>query len=252
METKKENLHGKAIYRPSGKEAEYSAWACNLYIGCSHNCSYCYNNHSLMSATLGGTMVRLKAVLGNEETAFNIFKSELKRWMPMIIADGRLHFNFVSDPCLPETINLNWRCIELALSMGVPVQVLTKRADRLAHPAVQNALCYKSLIRVGLSLTGCDELEPGASPNAERVVAMNILHDAGISTWASIEPIIDPQRSLDMIKQTLDCCDHYKIGVLSGKKDYTPEQIRQFIGAVNSLNPRSIYWKNSVITFINK
>lgn len=205
-----------------------------------------------MSATLGGTMVRLKAVLGNEETAFNIFKSELKRWMPMIMVDGGLHFNFVSDPCLPQTIVLNWRCIELALSMGIPVQVLTKRADWLAHPAVLNALCYKSLIRVGFSLTGCDELEPGASPNAERIQAMQILHDAGISTWASIEPIIDPQRSFDMIQQTIGCCDHFKIGILSGKKSYTPEQIRCFMSAVNALTPSSVYWKNSIMTFISK
>lgn len=190
-----------------------------------------------MSATLGGTMVRLKAVLGNEETAFNIFKSELKRWMPMIIADGGLHFNFVSDPCLPETIVLNWRCIDYALSQGVPAQVLTKRADWLGHPAVQNALCNKSLMRVGFSLTGCNELEPGASSNEERIWAMQALHEAGIWTWASIEPIIDPQRSLEMVSKTIGCCDHFKIGILSGKKSYTPEQIRCFMSAVNALTP---------------
>lgn len=33
-----------------------------------------------------------------------------------IIENGPLHFNFVSDPCLPETIELNWKCIEYALS----------------------------------------------------------------------------------------------------------------------------------------
>ena len=28
---KKNDFHGKAIYEPSGKTAEYSNWACNLY-----------------------------------------------------------------------------------------------------------------------------------------------------------------------------------------------------------------------------
>ena len=80
---------------------------------------------------------------------------------------------------------------------------------------------------------------------------MRKLHNAGIATWASIEPIIDPQKSLAMVKQSIDCCDHFKIGVLSCKKSYTPDHIRQFVGMVNNLNPRSIYWKNSLLDFIH-
>lgn len=249
---KTNNIHGRAIYKPNGKAAEYSGWACNLYNGCSHDCAYCYNNHSLMSKTLGGTQVRIKASLGDEETAYVIFKSELLRFKDQIIKDGGLHFNFVSDPCLPETINLNWQCISFALAQGVPVQVLTKRADWLVHPAVQDGLSHKSLIRIGFSLTGSDSLEPGASPNEERILAMRILHDAGFSTWASIEPIIAPDMSLAMVEQTIDCCDHYKIGVLSGKKAYTPNQIRVFAERVRSLNPHSVYWKKSIIDYIQK
>lgn len=247
------NFHGRAIYKPSGKAAEYSGWACNLYNGCSHNCAYCYNNHSLMSATLGGTNVRLKASLQDAATAFSIFSAELVKCRDSIIKDGGLHFNFVSDPCLPGTIDLNWQCISFAINQGVPVQVLTKRADWLDHPAVQYALsCKAMMVRIGFSLTGCDALEPGASPNIERIKSMRLLHNAGIPTWASIEPIIYPQQSYSMIQQSLDCCDHYKIGVLSGKKDYTPQQIRNFVNAVAALNPRSVYWKQSIQDFVKK
>ena len=28
------------IYEPKGKAREYSPYACNLYIGCSHRCQY--------------------------------------------------------------------------------------------------------------------------------------------------------------------------------------------------------------------
>ena len=245
-------IHGKAIYRPKGKAAEYSPWACNTYNSCSNNCTYCYCSHGLFSATLGGETVRLKKSLGDEKTAYQIFSVELAKWKNRIIADGGLHFTFVSDPCLPETIDLTWRCINLALSQDVPVQVLTKRADWLGHPAVQQALGYKHLIRVGFSLTGCDYLEPGASPNQDRIEAMRVLHNAGISTWASIKPIIDPEKSFEMIQQSLDCCDHYKVGVLSGKKDYTPQQIRDFVEAVVALNPRSVYWKESLREYVKK
>lgn len=244
--------HGNCIYMPNRRAAEYSPFACNLYNGCSHNCAYCYNNHGITSGVLGGETVHLKKSLVDETTAYEIFCKELNKFRGDIINNGgALHFNFVSDPCLPQTIELNWKCINYALSQGVPCQVLTKRADWLDHLAVREALEFKELIRIGFSLTGCDELEPGASPNEERISAMRILHNAGIATWASIEPIIDPQKSLAMVKQSIDCCDHFKIGVLSGKKSYTPDQIRQFVNEVNSLNPRSVYWKDSLLDFIH-
>ncbi|RHK50458.1 hypothetical protein DW060_07390 [Leyella stercorea] len=238
----------KAIYKVNGKAAKYSPFACDLYNGCPHECSYCHNNHSSMSKTLGGKTVRLKKQLVDEDTAYEIFCKELARYRSEIISSGSpLHFSFVSDPCLSETIELNWKCIDYTISQGVPVQVLTKRADWLFHPAVQNALCHKDLIKVGFSLTGCDALEPGASPNAERISAINFLHFAGISTWASIEPIIDPHRSLCMIARTVNCCDHYKVGILSGKKKYSPQQIRDFMDVVKSFDFLSVYCKNSTI-----
>ena len=249
---KKNDFHGKAIYEPSGKAAEYSNWACNLYNGCPHSCTYCFNDHNIMAGTLGGNIVSLKKSLVDTETAFKIFVSELTRHRETIIKDGGLHFNFVSDPCLPETIELNVRCMDEAQSQGVFCKVLTKRADWLHHPAVQNALSHKGLISVGFTLTGRDDLEPGASSNMERVHAMAELHNAGISTWASIEPVIDPVLSFAMIVETLGFCDHYKIGILSGKKDYTPQQIRDFVAQVQSLGHTSVYWKESLREFISK
>lgn len=242
----------KAIYKPAGKAGEYSSWACNLYNGCSHMCSYCFNDHGIMKGAVGGQNVRLKVSLVNEGAAYGIFCKELDKYREAIFADGALHFNFVSDPCLPETIVLNWKCIDYAISQGVPCQVLTKRADWINHRAVQNALGHPELLRVGFSLTGCDELEPGASTNDERICAMQVLHQGGIPTWSSIEPIIDPKRSLDMVARTINCCDHYKIGILSGKKDYTPQQIRDFAMAVTALNPCSVYWKLSLQEFVQK
>lgn len=240
------------IYPPGGKAGEYAPWAANFYNGCCNGCIYCFNNTGLMSGTLGGLQVRLKKTLIDEQTAFQIFCKDLDKYHDKIIEDGPLHFNFVSDPCLPETIELNWKCIEYALAHGVPVQVLTKRADWLNHPSVQKALGYLNLLAVGFSLTGCDDLEPGASTNDQRIWAMQVLHNAGIHTWASIEPIIDPTKSLDMVARTIDCCDHFKIGILSGKKAYNSQNIRDFVVKVNNLHPKSVYWKESLRKFVEK
>ena len=84
-----------------------------------------------MSATVGGTIVRLKKQLVDEATAFKIFQKELKKYKEQIKADGALHFNFVSDPCLSETIVLNAMCIDYAISQGEPCMILTKRANFL-------------------------------------------------------------------------------------------------------------------------
>lgn len=55
-----------------------------------------------------------------------------------------------------------------------------------------------------------------------------------------------------MIQKSLDCCDHYKIGILSGKKSYSPQDIRDFVTAVNALNPKNVVWKKSLLEFIKK
>ena len=79
MKTTK-NPH-KAIYQPRGKAGEYSPWAVNFYNGCPCACSYCYKDKGLARGTLGGTNVRLKTSLVNEQTAFEIFCKELNKWL---------------------------------------------------------------------------------------------------------------------------------------------------------------------------
>ena len=113
----------KIIYRPAGPASEYSKWAANFYNGCHNMCTYCYCNNGFLAKTLGGTNVRLKKSLIDETTAYDIFCKELDKYKVEIIKDGGIHFNFVSDPCLPSTIKLNWKCIDYALEQGVPIQV---------------------------------------------------------------------------------------------------------------------------------
>jgi hypothetical protein len=66
-------------------------------------------------------------------------------------------------------------------------------------------------------------MEPNASTNAKRISVMRLLkeHHPVVKTWASIEPVIDWQHAEMVVRMSLDCCDHYKIGLRSGvKKDY--------------------------------
>lgn len=242
------SFHGKVIYNPSGKAGEYSYWAANFYNGCSAKCEYCYNRKGVVAKVLGGDVPTLKKCLKNEETALNVFKKEVDQNLFKLREHG-LFFNFVSDPCLPETFELNKNAWYYCYELIVPIKVLTKQTWWVKKFLEEPFLCPKAFV-FGFTLTGHDELEPGAATNAERIEAMKILHDAGFKTWASIEPIIDFHASADMIYKVKGFCDLYKIGLQSGKK-YNKQDALEFIEWVNEYIPQSVYYKDSILDLLS-
>lgn len=238
---------GKAIYNPSGKAAEYSEWACNLYNGCSAKCEYCYNRHGITAKVLGADMPTLKKSLINEREALLIFQDELIRNADEIRKHG-LFFNFVSDPCLKETYELNSRAWFFCDQLDIPVKILTKQTWWLENFFSRIKNNYK-LFAIGFTLTGHDELEPGAASNLDRIEAMKCLYNAGYKTFASIEPIIDIESSLKMIREACNHVDLLKIGLQSGKS-YTQKELLDFMVKVHNLSEVygfSIYYKDSIL-----
>lgn len=225
----KPEFNGKAIYNPKGKAGEYAPWACNFYTGCSNDCEYCYCKRGFLSH-VWDDVPHLKKCFKDERKALEIFEKELVENLEALKATS-LFFTFSSDPFLPGVKSTYWAAAACALSHGVRVQFLTKRADFVNdHFLIRNAI-WKTHLAFGFTLTGCDGKEPGASTNQERIEAMRILHERGFKTFASIEPIVDFDSSLRMIKETIGFCDLYKIGLMSGvKKDYyDDEDVRGFI-----------------------
>ena len=234
---------GKAIYNPAGRAGEYSYWACNFYKGCSNGCTYCYLKKGVLNHCLGGNEPELKACFKYPDHAIEVFQNELIDNRAELQKHG-LFFTFTSDPFLEKTIDLTVRAIDICMANKVPVKLLTKRADWIEGYFTANGqFCpfpylvkheYHSQIAFGFTLTGHDELEPGASTNAERIEAMRKLHDAGFKTFASIEPVIDFKSSLKMIKESRYYCDLFKIGLESGKK-YHKDELINFILSVMEL-----------------
>jgi len=107
-------------------------------------------------------------------------------------------------------------------------------------------------IAFGFTLTGHDELEKGASTNIERIKAIRKLHEAGFKTWASIEPILYFDSATRMIELSMEYCDLYKIGLMSGSKPNV-EDLRSFVSHTNwysTIKPGfKIYWKDSISKF---
>lgn len=252
MEEKKQ-FNGKAIYKPKGKAGEYSEWACNFYVGCSNRCTYCYCKKGRGAKIMGGDVPTLKKCFKNEEHALQLFEKELKANLPELQKHG-LFFSFTTDPMLPETIELTEDAIGIAKFNNVPCKILTK-CTNWVNDVIKDWNEYKdhnqNLIAYGFTLTGHDELEPGASTNAERIEAMKKLHDAGFKTFASIEPIIDFASSRKMIFSTLEFCDLYKIGLMSGVK-YMKITTQNFMYGIMELIDlkgfnNKLYFKDSII-----
>ena len=245
----------KAIYQPKGKAGEYAKYACNFYVGCSNDCDYCYCKRGLLGHAMGAPTPTLKKCFKDENDALATLRKELHEHIVQLRKHG-LFFSFTTDPLLPETQDLTNAAVLYAVNQGVPCKILTKRAD---FKVLDSFEPFKHLIAYGFTLTGCDELERNASTNTERIERMADLHRRGFKTFASIEPIINLNDSGEMIRRTLGICDLYKIGLLTGHKSYTREDVAHFVVNINDMvlnhnfdhcEDVKVYWKDSVLEFL--
>lgn len=244
------------IKSPRGAAAEYAKHSFSAYKRCTNGCAYCYLNRGVLSKELGTGTPELRSCFKSDDDVMKKFVKELIAHRDELIADGGIFFSFITDPCLPETISLTRRCDMMAMEQDVPVTILTKMAQwsyGISSLDMIDVGKERGLFCVGFTLTGHDEMEPKADSNAARISAMKLLHDQGIKTFASIEPIIDFDSSLKMIEKTIDFCDMYRIGLRSGVKAdyYDNEKLCFFIGQVEGLielkhSNAKVYWKESV------
>lgn len=250
------NVAHKAIYKPEGAAREYSVWGCNLYKGCSHQCSYCYLRRGPMGKQLGGCVPEIEQkVGGTEEKALRRFKMEVDAYQDQFIADGGIFFSFSTDPMLRQTIDLTSMCAIYAMSKGVPVYILTKAAWWVTDNFyIKQFFPYRELLHVGFTLTGHDELEPLAASNVRRQSAMVMLKAMHFDTFASMEPVIDFESTLAIIETLKDSCPEFRIGMLSpySPKRYDWNQCHRFIDRVAFLSSQHgfrVIWKESINRF---
>lgn len=258
-------FNGKALYQPKGKAGEYSAWAVNFYNGCSNGCSYCYLRKGVLSHVMGGNTPVLKSCFKDETGALATFMKEVRKNRDAIRRDGGLLFSFSTDPSLPETVDLTMMAVTYAVGMGIPCKILTKctawifepRKNPISkeeRPYLDTLKAFSDFVSVGFTVTGRDDLEPGAAPTSERLFAMSQLHSAGIRTFASMEPVIDPDLSFNLMSGMVKFCDHFKVGLQSGKK-YSPEELGRIrIRASEFIRQGegfTVYFKKSIQPYID-
>lgn len=204
------------IYVPKGKAREYSPYALNIYLTCTHRCKYCYAPRCRWQTE----DEYFRKPYPRNGIALNLDRELEKGPVPT----EQVLLSFIGDVyCETHDDNQATReCLEVLLRHRVPVAILTKGGRR----------CLKDLdiferfgehIQVGTTLTfdnDADSLdwESGAAVPNERLETLRVLHNAGIKTFASFEPVIRPEQSLRLMEWGLDCIDTYKIGKLNNYK----------------------------------
>lgn len=247
-----------AFYQPKGPAGEYAAqgYGLNLFKGCRGGCIYCYREHGIISKSIGGDTPELLKKFKNEANALARVAHDLVNHKNELVAADGVFATFTSDPGQEATFPLFKQAFDLIIKAGVPVKMLTKFTSWVNTTEGQELLAKGAstgLLAVGFTLTGHDELETGASPNADRVAAMKSIHSMGIKTFASIEPVIDQQTSLDMVKAAVGYCDMFLVGLESGPNrhvltdDEVSNMSHQMIDVVRSCGVGSIYFKSSIL-----
>lgn len=198
------------IYEPKGKAREYGELALNLYKGCAHGCTYCY----APAATRTGLEV-FKDPKPRPVVIMNLEK-ELKKGQ---YAGREVFLCFSCDPYQPidSEHQLTRQAIRILHAHEVKVRILTKAGFK-SERDFDLLAARPDLSFYGATLTGAagypvlTEFEPNAPAPADRMAALREAHERGIPTWVSLEPVIDPQQALEIIRQTHAFVDTYKVG----------------------------------------
>jgi DNA repair photolyase len=199
------------IYEPKGEAAEYAYLAINHYTGCTGGCDYpCYMRQ----------MFEQKKV----QPAFDQPRVKKDAWKHIKSVEKhagtkkRVQLCFSTDPYQPfdDKIALTRAVIVGLKAHNIPMQILTKFGTR----ACRDFELYGKRDLFGSTIVSTDEgwiseHEPKAACYSDRCAALIRAKAAGIATWVSLEPVIDPGEALKVIRYTHSFVDHYKIGKLN-------------------------------------
>lgn len=194
------------IYTPKGKAKEYSDLALNLYNGCQHGCLYCYAPGALR-------VHRDEYHAISNPRAFILDK--LAKEAPKH-KGKEVFLCFSCDPYGVGDSSTTREAIKILHKNEVAVNILTKGGLKIIRD-MDLFTARPDLSRIGTTLTFHNktdslEWEPKAAIPKERLEMLKRAHDAGIKTWVSMEPVIVPSESLNLIKIAAPFTDHFKVG----------------------------------------
>jgi DNA repair photolyase len=200
------------IYEPRGRAREYADLACNVYSGCDHGCIYCY---------APSTLRKQRTAFAQSSLRSNGFLKRLEKEAAKYQAAGvhkQVLLSFTCDPYqhLDVTEQVTRQAIKILHRYDLPVCILTKGGSR----ALRDWGLLDERDAFASTLTCLDETEslrwePNAALPNDRIATLRKFHNVGIPTWVSLEPVLNPEVSLEIIRRTHEFVDLFKVGKLN-------------------------------------
>ena len=197
----------RTIYEPTGKAREYSPYALNIYQNCDHKCEYCYVKSLFAAHHFEKPSLRI-----------GLLKA-LNQYAPKHRYKEQVLLSFSGDPYCKEDVKIKAtrEVLKILLGSRIPVAILTKGGERCLRD-LDLFKKFDGMIKVGATLTFIDhakslQIEPGAALPKERFDTLKKLHNKGIKTWVSLEPVIEVVETINVIEATHSFVDHYKLGL---------------------------------------
>jgi len=241
---------GRIIYEPSGKAREYAPLAANLYTGCGHRCTYCYAPDMLY----GKTRTDFHNNVEPKKNVLERFARDAKK-LGDAEDDREIFLSFITDPYQPLDIELKItrEAIKILIANNLRFTILTKGGSRAVRDfdlLRDYKKCSFGTTIVFDSLISTQHWEPGAPSPFDRLMTMQAAKYWGIRTWVSLEPVIDPEQALNLVRCFNEYVDHWKVGKinhhpeLEGKVDWLKfrDDVTRILDSVNA----SYYLKNSL------
>ena len=222
----------KVLYEPKGRAREFAPLAVNLIRGCSHGCRYCW----------APRVIRMKRdeFIAQPRPRKNVLKFLEKDARKYRGDDREILISFTSDPYQPleNELRITRQAIKILIKYGLPFTILTKGGLRAAQDFDLLQSYAKSRFGTTLIFTeqsDANRWEPNAPPIAERIEAIKIAHAKGIRTWVSLEPVINPEQALELIRMLHPVVGHWKVGKLNYHQPDRPVDWLKFREDVTNL-----------------
>ena len=199
------------IYKPRGRALEYSPLALNIFKGCVHGCQYCFAPASTYTGRDD-----FHSNPSPRADIVNKVRSSAKKHQG---TSDRVLLCFTSDPYQPEEIErgITREVITILAENKIPYQILTKGGMLAARDfdIMARSDCKFASTIVFVDDADRAKWEPMAATFEDRVQALKGARAMGIPTWVSLEPVIDPEQSLSVIRQCHKFVDFWKVGMLN-------------------------------------
>jgi DNA repair photolyase len=188
----------------------------NIYTTCSHGCTYCCiprQHHVSQDQFFGPAQAKPGVIETLREEAAALGPQDM---LSLSNAGDAYPSRFASpeDDVTREAID----AIKNSSKRGRPLlQVLTKGGTR----ACRDYDLLDQRDRIGQTLTFIEpkdslKYEPGGALPEDRLDALREAKRRGGSTWASVEPVIDPAQTLELLRASASFVDYFWIGRQTG------------------------------------